>query len=81
VRRERRWLLDVRVRDLVSPTSGTSGPVTVLHSRRRGGSAGTVAVRDGRALLSTRDGRTLGWVLVLDRAGNASDWLRVRRRG
>lgn len=81
VRSERRWRLDVRVRDLVSSTSGTSGPVTVLHSRRRGGSAGTVAVRDGRAVLHTRDGRTLGWVLVLDRAGNASDWLRVRRRG
>lgn len=81
VRAERRWRMVVRVRDLVSPGSGTSGPVTVLHSRRRGGSAGTVAVRDGRAVLTTRDGRTLGWVLVLDRAGNASDWLRVRRRG
>ena len=60
--------------------SGVSGPHTVLHAGRRNGSAGTVRVVDGRAVGYTRDDRLLDWVRVLDRAGNASDWVRVKRR-
>lgn len=80
LRAVRRWELRVAVRDLVGPDGvRPSGPLTVLHSNRRNGSAGTLPVRDGQAVLRTRDGRMLGWVRVVDRAGNASDWLRVRR--
>jgi len=37
-------------------------------------------VVDGRAVGYTRNDRLLDWVRVLDRAGNASDWVRVKRR-
>ena len=88
VRREQRWELRVRAVDRAGPAgtagaagrSGVSGPHTVLHAGRRNGSAGTVRVVDGRAVGYTRDDRLLDWVRVLDRAGNASDWVRVKRR-
>ena len=85
VRRDQRWELKVRAVDRAGPAgttgaSGISGAHTVLHSGRRNGSAGTVRVVDGRAVGYTRDGRSLAWVRVLDRAGNASDWVRVERR-
>jgi len=88
VRREQRWELRVRAVDRAGPAgaagaagrSGVSGPHTVLHAGRRNGSAGTVRVVDGRAVGYTRNDRLLDWVRVLDRAGNASDWVRVKRR-
>ncbi len=88
VRREQRWELRVRAVDRAGPAgtagaagrSGVSGPHTVLHAGRRNGSAGTLRVVDGRAVGYTRDDRLLDWVRVLDRAGNASDWVRVKRR-
>ena len=87
VRSEQRWQLRVRVVDRAGPQgtavvarSGVSGPRTVLHAGRRNGSAGTVRVVGGRAVGYTRDDRLLDWVRVLDRAGNASDWVRVKRR-
>ncbi len=87
VRSEQRWQLRVRVVDRAGPQgtavvarSGVSGPRTVLHAGRRNGSAGTVRVVEGRAVGYTRDDRLLDWVRVLDRAGNASDWVRVKRR-
>lgn len=79
VRADQRWELRVTAVDRAGPGAAASGPTTVLHARRRNGSAGTVRVDDGRAVLHTRDGRGLAWVRVLDRAGNASDWVRVRR--
>ena len=88
VRSEQRWELRVRAVDRAGPAgtagaagrSGVSGPHTVLHAGRRNGSAGTVRVVDGRAVGYTRDDRLLDCVRVLDRAGNASDWVRVKRR-
>lgn len=85
VRSEQRWELRVRAVDPAGPAgtagrSGVSGPHTVLHAGRRNGSAGTVRVVGDRAVGHTRDGRLLAWVRVLDRAGNASDWVRVKRR-
>lgn len=80
VRAEQRWRLRVVAVD--RPGAGdavASGPAMVLHAPRRNGSAGTGRFVGERSVLHTRDGRGLAWVRALDRAGNASDWVRVRQ--